>query len=145
MDGFGDRAGAIGLVPALEELGAELDDPTSDRVVEVLVVAAERGGSIVPELLAELAGSLTRDAWMAEEIETASLEHRINAWAVFALPWLVLAVLTARGGPFREFYASTGGVLVVLAGGLASGGGMAWVLGLDRAAPEARVFRRAER
>lgn len=145
LDGFEDRVGAIGLVPALEELAATLDDATSDRVVEVLVVAAERGGSVVPELLAHLAGSLTKDAWMEEEIETASLEHRINAWAVFALPWAVLGFLTARPGPFRDFYGSAGGAVVVLAGGVAGAGGLAWVLALGRTAVEPRVFRRTDR
>ncbi|MGH3440864.1 MAG: type II secretion system F family protein [Nitriliruptorales bacterium] len=133
-------ARVLGVVPALELVKEELADPTSDRVIEVLVLTQERGGSLLPEILRDLADATTKDVRTLEEIETDALEQRINARAVFVLPWIVLLVLTLQNGPFREFYRSTGGVLVVIAGGVMSTVG-AWLVGrLSRDPEEERVF-----
>lgn len=140
FDRFPVLAPTIGVVPALEAIREELGDPTSDRVIEVLVLAHERGGAIVPDILRDLADATTRDLWTLEEIETESLEQKINARAVFALPWLVLVVLTLQEGAFRAFYASTGGLIVVLAGAAMSAVGMGLVARLGRDPDEPRVF-----
>ncbi|HEY7563912.1 MAG TPA: type II secretion system F family protein [Acidimicrobiia bacterium] len=129
----------LGVVPALEVIKAELAHPTSDRVIEVLIVAHERGGPIVLEILRDLAAATTRDTWVAEEIETLALEQKINARVVFVIPWMVLAFMTMRPGPFREFYASSAGAVVIVVGVLASALGM-WVAGrLGREPDEPRV------
>lgn len=130
----------LGVVPALELIKEELADPTSDRVIEVLILAHERGGRILGDILRQLADATTRDIRTLEEIATDSLEQRINARAVFALPWIVLAVLTLQPGHFREFYRSPGGILVVLAGGALSLLGTWIVSRLARDPGETRVF-----
>lgn len=130
---FGTRA-------ALETIKEDLADPTSDRVIEVLIIAYERGGSSVTGILTELADSVTEDLRTVEEIRTAELEQKINARAVFALPWLVLLLITIRGGPFREFYQSTAGVLTVMLGAILSLIGLLIVTRLSRNPAEPRVF-----
>jgi len=132
----------VGVVPALETVKAELADPTSDRVVEVLLLAHERGGRAVAEILRDLAEATAADVRTAEEIETNALEQRINARAVFVLPWLVLLLLTARPGDFRTFYQSGEGLFVVVLGGVLSLCGM-WAVGrLGREPVERRVLDR---
>jgi len=130
---FGTRA-------ALESIKEELADPASDRVIEVLAMAAERGGSSVTGILSDMAEAVTEDLRTLEEIRTAELEQQINARAVFALPWLVLLVITMRGGPFREFYQSPAGVATVIAGALLSVAGLLIVSRLGRDPVEARVL-----
>ena len=98
----------------------------------------------MPEILRDLAESTTRDIWALEEIRTQALEHRINARIVFVLPWIVLLAMTVRAGPFREFYSSPGGLLVVTVGAVMSLGGMALVARLGRDPVEPRVFGRVE-
>lgn len=138
---YSHLARAIGVVPALEVIKGELAHPASDRIVEVLIVAHERGGPIVLDILRDLAGATTRDMWVAEEIDTLALEQKINARVVFVIPWLVLAFMTMRPGPFRDFYASGAGAMVVGLGGAASLFGM-WIAGrLGRDPEEPRVFR----
>ncbi len=83
----------LGTVPALEVVKEELADPTSDRVLEVLVLAQERGGRIVSDILEDLVAATTRDLKVLDEIETEGLEMRINACAVLVLPWFVLVAL----------------------------------------------------
>jgi tight adherence protein B len=130
----------LGTVPALEVIKEELADPTSDRVIEVLVLAHERGGQIVREILEDLVSATTRDLKLLDEIETEGLEMKINARAVLVLPWLVLVALTIREGPFREFYRSTGGLIVVIVAGLLSVAGGLLISRLARTQGEQRVF-----
>jgi tight adherence protein B len=139
---FPQLAPMLGVAPALELIKADLADATSDRIIEVLVLAHERGGAIVREILTDLTDATTRDLRVLEEIDTDGLEMRINARAVVALPWLVLVALTARPGPFRSFYRSGGGALMLL---LALGLTMIGVFVLRRLGREPvehRVFAR---
>lgn len=131
---------SVGVTQALETIREEMADPTTDRVIEVLIVAHERGGAIVPDILRDLAEATARDVWASEEIETAALEHKINARAVFVLPWLVLIAMTARAGPFREFYATRAGLVVVGVGGVLSLVGAILVNRLGRQPDEPRVL-----
>jgi tight adherence protein B len=130
----------LGMVPALEIVKEELADPTSDRVIEVLVLAYERGGGIVKEILEDLVVSTTKDLKVLDEIETEGLEMKINARAVLVLPWFVLVALTVRAGPFRDFYQSSAGFAVVLAGAGLSVLGYFWISRLGRTHDEQRVF-----
>ncbi len=130
----------MGAVPALAAIKEDLADPTSDRVIEVLRIAHEKGGSLVPEILGDLAESTSMDLAATEEEQTESLEQRINARAVFMLPWLVLVALTFRPGPFRSFYSSPPGIAVVAVGAGLSMLGMAIVARLSRPPDEPRVL-----
>jgi tight adherence protein B len=130
----------LGVDASLALIREELADPTSDRVIEILLVAYERGGSIVPEVLTDLAEATTRDLRTAEEIRTGALEQRINGRIVFVVPWLVLLLLTSRPGPFRDFYASGAGIVVVAIGALASLFGAWLVARLSRDTIEPRVL-----
>lgn len=137
---FGMYARSLGVEAALEMVRADLADPTSDRVIEVLLLAHERGGSAVPAILHDLAEATNRDVWATEQIRTEALEQKINSRVVFALPWLVLVAMTARSGPFREFYSSSSGVLVVALGGLMSLTGLAIAIKVGSNPEEPRVF-----
>jgi tight adherence protein B len=138
--GFPVYSRSLGVVPALEMIKSDLADPTSDRVIEVLILAYERGGAVVPEILADLAEATTKDLWTLEEIRTDALEQKLNSRIVFVLPWLVLVAMTARAGPFREFYASSMGVLVAVTGGVMSVVGVVIATKLGAQPTEPRVF-----
>lgn len=130
----------FGVVPALEIVRDELADPTTDRVVEVLLLAYERGGPLVPDILRDLAEATTADVRTLEEIRTNSLEQRINARIVFVVPWGVLLLLTARPGDYRDFYRSSAGLVVVIIAAIMSLFGTWIVARLGREPVEERVF-----
>lgn len=130
----------FGFAPALEQIRNRLADATTDRVIEVLIVAHDRGGSIVRAVLEDLVVATTKDLKVLDEIDTDGLEIRINARAVLVLPWLVLVALTLRAGPFRDFYQSRAGVLVVCGAAVMSALGAAWLGRLGRQPDEPRVF-----
>lgn len=140
FQGFGVYSRSLGVVHALEMVRANLSDPTSDRVIDVLILAYERGGVVVPEILSDLAEATTRDIWTLEEVRTEALEQKINARIVFVLPWLVLVAMTARPGPFREFYSSRAGILVAVVGAILSLTGLVIASRLGRQEPEPRVL-----
>lgn len=131
---------SLGVVAALETIRDDAADPTTDRVVEVLIVAHERGGAIVTEILRDLAEATARDVWATEESESLALEHKINARAVFVLPWVVLIAMTSRAGPFRDFYATRLGLAVIVVGGVLSLTGALIVGRLGRQPDEPRVL-----
>jgi len=141
---FPETARMLGTGPALELVQRELSDPTSDRVIEVLLLAHDRGGSIVRSIIDDLVDATTRDLKLLDELETEGLEMRINARAVVVLPWLVLVALTARPGPFRAFYRSSGGVVTLVVAGVLTALGV-FVLGrLGKEPVEQRVFGPSE-
>lgn len=142
---FPQLARVLGTGPALELLKEDLADATSDRVLEVLILAQERGGAIVHEILDDLVGATTRDLKLIEELETEGLEMRINARAVMVLPWCVLVALTARPGAFRAFYQSSAGVLTLAIAGILTIVGVAVLGRLGREPIEARPFASAGR
>jgi len=106
----------------------------------VLILAHERGGGIVTDILRDLAHATTEDLQLKEEIESSQLEQKINARAVFVIPWLVLIMLVLANQQFRAFYQTTGGLLVVAVGAALSIFGMVIVGRLARDVPEQRVF-----
>jgi tight adherence protein B len=137
---FPDLARMLGTGPALELVKEELADSTSDRVIEILLLAHERGGPIVRDILDDLVDATTRDLKLLDAIETEGLEMRINARAVVVLPWLVLVALTARPGPFRDFYRSSGGFVTLLVAAVLTVVGMLVLGRLGRDQEEERVF-----
>jgi tight adherence protein B len=130
----------VGVPAALEVVKGQLSDSTSDRVIEVLLLAHERGGRIVTEVLRDLGEATSKDLKTMEEIASDRLEPKINSRAVFALPWFVLVMLCASAGPFREFYRTAAGVVVILIAAAISLLGIWIVERLSRDPMEERVF-----
>jgi tight adherence protein B len=137
---FPELARMLGTGTALEVIKEELADATSDRVIEILLLAHERGGPIVRDILDDLVDATTRDLKLLDALETEGLEMRINARAVVVLPWLVLVALTARPGPFRDFYRSGGGFATLLVAAVLTVAGMLVLGRLGRDEEEERVF-----
>ncbi len=137
---FPRLARALGPVPALEVVKAELSHPTSDRVIEVLILAQRRGGQVLLTILEELVEATTDDLNTQEEIKTNALEGKINARIVFALPWFVLLLLVARPGPFQDFYRAPAGLVIVVIAAVWSLFGLWMVSRFARLKGEPRVF-----
>lgn len=140
LAGLAARIQTVGLAPALEAVRRSVAEPVTDRVVEVLVLAHAEGGRIVLDIIDDLAATVGAQVAAAEETETLALEGKLNARVVFALPWVVLVFLTARTGPFQDFYTSAGGGLVIAIGAVVSLLGIALVSRLSAVEAEPRVL-----
>ncbi|MGI9016321.1 MAG: type II secretion system F family protein [Euzebya sp.] len=140
LTGLTARIQTVGLVPALHAVRDLLADPVTDRIVEVLELAHTEGGRIVLDVIDDLADAVSAEVAAAEETETLALEGKLNARIVFALPWVVLAMLTAQPGPFQSFYTQPSGTIVIAIGAVLSLAGIALATRLSGATPEPRVL-----
>ena len=125
---------------ALDAVKGELADPVSDRIIEVLVVAHEQGAGVVLDVLRDLADATAKDIRLREEIETAQLERRIEARAAVVLPFAVLVLLCSTSEPYRDFYSSVGGFVVIVVGSGMALAGMTVIRRLGRLPTESRVL-----
>ena len=138
-------ARVAGPVPAMEVIREELADPTTDRVVEVLIVAQEQGQVLAMRILRDLAAMVSEDLKALDEMRSAGLEQKIDARLTFVIPWLVLVALCVSAAAYRDFYRSAGGAVVVVLGGAMSLVGMAVLDRLGRLPTERRVLGAAAR
>jgi tight adherence protein B len=118
FDGWEERARLLGFASALELVREQLADATSDRVVEVLLIAHEWGGELVVKVLSDLANEVTEDLRTERVIKAEGTTQRIESWVVGVTPWLLLVYLTASQGAYRIFYQTGTGRLVVLVAAL---------------------------
>jgi tight adherence protein B len=138
------NAETLGQAAALELIRLQLADATSDRVLEVLVLAVEEGIERLSDLLTRLATDVGADIRLREELKTSRLEPMLNARVMAAGPWMLLAYLTLQDGPYRDFYRSGAGIAVIIAGLVLTAVGLIWTQRLARDAEEPRVLREAE-
>lgn len=138
--GWDERARLLGFGPALETVRQQLADPTSDRVIEVLMIAHEWGGELVVDVLGDLASEITEDLRTERAIKAEGTTQRIEAWVVGAIPWMLLVYLTATQSEYRTFYQSALGRLVVVGAGIWWAVGLAILQRLRRADAEPRVL-----
>lgn len=134
------NARVMGSIAALEHVRAELADPTSDRVIEVLVLAAERRPARLAGILEDFARSVTADLRVEEVIRTARIEPHINTAVAAAVPWLLLAMITAGDTPHRAYYSTGRGLAVVLTAAAMTLTGVVVSRVLARDPVEGRIF-----
>jgi tight adherence protein B len=130
----------FGVVPALEIVKEELADPTSDKVIEVLILAHDYGGDLVQEVLRDLVDAITEDLRTLEDIRTAGFEQRIESFLVVIVPWAVLLLLATVPPDYRAFYQSSTGQVVVIIGAVWSAFGLLVMKLLSRDRGERRVL-----
>ena len=142
FEGWSERARLLGFAPALESVREQLADPTSDRVIEVLLIAHEWGGELVATVLSDLADEITEDLRTGRAIRAEGTTQRIESWVVGIVPWALLLYLTATQGPYRNYYQTGTGRLVLLAAGLWWGMGLIVLRAMKKQESEPRVLGR---
>jgi tight adherence protein B len=105
------QTGTVG--PALDALKAHFADATADRLVEILRMAREVGGTELPVVLRDLASALRQDLALRGEAEARQSWVTSAGKLGIAAPWVVLGMLTTREEAARS-YNSPMGVVVIL-------------------------------
>ncbi len=103
---------------SLDALKARLADPVADRMVEVLRLARDVGGSDLGRLLRTLSAFLRDDARTRAELETRQGWTVNAARLAVASPWLLLGLLALRPEAVRPYNTGAGAVLLTLGSGL---------------------------
>jgi tight adherence protein B len=137
---FPSQAKMFGVIPALEIIKEELSDPSSDKVIEVLILAHQFGGSSLQVVLRDLIDTMSADQLTNEQIRTAGFEQRLEGLVVGLAPWLILLFLATVPETYREFYRSREGRFVVIISGIWAGFGWLLMRVIGRTPQEVRVF-----
>lgn len=118
--GFAAHYARSGDFPAaLDALRDRLADPAADRIVAVLRLTRDVGGTDVGLVLRSLSSFLRDDARVRAELE-ARQSWTVNAARLaLAAPWAVLGLLALRPETVRA-YDSAAGVAVLVVGGAVS-------------------------
>jgi tight adherence protein B len=134
------QARMFGMIPALEMVKEELADPTSDKVIEVLILAHQHGGDLVEDVLRDLIDTTVADLATQEGIRTANFEQRLESWVVVAAPWMLLLFLATIPDSYVAFYRSPPGRFTVLVGAVWAGIGWLLMRRIARQHEEPRVL-----
>jgi len=130
----------LGVVPALELLKEEMGDATTDKVVEVLVLAHIHGGDLIEVVLRDLINEIGEDLKVENDIRTQGLEQRLESRVVVIVPWALLLFLAFLPGAYRDFYRSSSGLFIVIVGALWSLFGIVVLRFFTKRSPERRVL-----
>ncbi len=110
------RSGIVG--PAFDDLKEHFADPTADRLIEVLRMAREVGGTELPGVLRDLAAHLRQDLALRAEVE-ARQGWVTNAGKLgLAAPWVVLGLLATRPEAAIAYATPQGTLLLLAAAGV---------------------------
>lgn len=105
---------------ALSELRIDLADPLGDRIVEVLRMAHEVGGTDLPGLLRGLHASIRHDIAIRQDAHARQSWIRSASVLAACAPWVVLVVIGGRGETIEAYQSAAGSALLFL-GALTSG------------------------
>jgi len=114
-----DLARGMSSDMALGEWGKRLADPVGDRIVEVLRMAGEVGGTDLPDVLNSLQRSVRHDIAVREDATAKQSWVRSAAVMAVAAPWVVLVVIGSRGDTLQS-YQSVEGYIVLVVGAVVS-------------------------
>ncbi len=137
---FPAQARMFGVVPALEIVKEELGDPSSDKVIEVLILAHQFGGGSLQQVLRDLIETMSADQLTAEQIRTAGFEQRLEGIVVGLAPWFILLFLATVPETYREFYRSREGRFIVIIAGVWAAFGWLMMRLVAKPPQEIRVF-----
>ena len=99
---------------ALGEWGRRLADPVGDRIVEVLRMAGEVGGTDLPDVLNSLQRSVRHDIAVREDATAKQSWVRSAAVMAVAAPWVVLVVIGSRGDTLQSYQSAEGSIVLVV-------------------------------
>lgn len=109
-----DLAQGMSSDMALGEWGRRLADPVGDRIVEVLRMAGEVGGTDLPDVLNSLQRSVRHDIAVREDATAKQSWVRSAAVMAVAAPWVVLVVIGSRGDTLQSYQSLEGSIVLVL-------------------------------
>lgn len=99
---------------ALAELARRFADPVGDRIVEVLRMAHEVGGTNLPGVLLDLQRSVRADIAVREDAHAQQSWIRSASLLAVAAPWAVLVVIGTREATISAYQTSEGGAILIL-------------------------------
>jgi tight adherence protein B len=133
-------ANGLPLDIALRTFASEVDDPAVEYVVCALLLAATSRAQRLVDVLSALVDSIREDVAMRLRVDAsrASAQSSVRTILVFSFAFALGLILVARS--YLAPFGSVEGQLVLIIVGLLYSGGIALMIRLVRATPEARLL-----
>ena len=129
----GDFAGA------LEKVKAQLAQPTTDLIIEAILISKALGGSELMNILRLLGNFIREDLSLRREIATKQNWIKNSAHLSAGAPWILLLLLSTQKSTTDAFSKSTG-ILILLTGLLLTAVAYLWMNKLARLPEQNRIF-----
>ncbi|WP_375399991.1 type II secretion system F family protein [uncultured Amnibacterium sp.] len=110
------ETGTVGA--GLDAVKARFADPTADRLIEILRMARQVGGTELPGVLRDLALHLRQDLALRAEAEARQSWVTNSAKLGVVAPWIVLVMLALEPRAAAAFATPQGTVLILVALGV---------------------------
>ena len=99
---------------SLSELGRRLADPVADRIIEVLRMAHDVGGTDLPGVLLELQKSVRADIAVRDDAHAQQSWIRSASVLAVSAPWVVLLLIGTREATISAYQSPEGSGILLL-------------------------------
>lgn len=127
------------FVGALEQVKSELSEPTTDLIVESLLISKTLGGAELINILRLLGNFIREDLTLRKEILVKQSWIKNSAHLSASAPWILLLLLSTQPSTAKA-YATKTGILILLTGLLLTSLAYLWMNQLARLPQQSRVF-----
>ena len=127
------------FVGALEQVKSELSEPTTDLIVESLLISKTLGGAELINILRLLGNFIREDLTLRREILVKQSWIKNSAHLSASAPWILLLLLSTQPSTAKA-YATKTGILILLTGLLLTSLAYLWMNQLARLPQQSRVF-----
>ena len=127
------------FVGALEQVKKELCDPSTDLIIESLLISKTLGGAELMNILRLLGNFIREDLALRREIEVKQSWIKNSAHLSASAPWILLLLLSTQPST-SEAYATKTGVMILVTGLLMTSVAYLWMNQLAKLPEQSRVF-----
>lgn len=124
---------------ALEKVKAQLAQPSTDLIIEAILISKALGGTELMNILRLLGNFIREDLSLRREIATKQNWIKNSAHLSAGAPWILLLLLSTQKSTTDAFSKSTG-ILILLTGLLLTAVAYLWMNKLARLPEQNRIF-----
>ncbi len=127
------------FVAALEQTKNELGEPSTDLIIESLLISKALGGAELMNILRLLGNFIREDLALRREILVKQSWIKNSAHLSASAPWILLLLLSTQPGT-SQAYATKTGVMILISGLLLTSLAYLWMNQLAKLPEQSRVF-----
>ena len=127
------------FVSALEQVKSELSDPSTDLIIESLLMSKTLGGAELMNILRLLGNFIREDLALRREILVKQSWIKNSAHLSASAPWILLLLLSTQPST-SQAYSTRTGAMILLSGLILTSLAYAWMNQLAKLPRQSRVF-----
>lgn len=127
------------FIGALERVKSQLGEPSTDQIIEALLISKTLGGAELINILRLLGNFIREDSTLRREISVKQNWIKNSAHLSAGAPWILLLLLSTQPATAASF-ATISGIAVLLSGLIMTCVAYLWMNKLGQLPQPARVF-----